>query len=128
ADQKRGCMKRLLLALVAWHLGTASVSAQSPRILVMPFEHTTRDPKIFWLSEASAVLVGDYVNLLGSDALTRDERRQALDRLQVPPAASLTDATVIRLGQLVGASQVVVGSLRLQEDVLVVQARSIALE
>ena len=53
---------------------------------------------------------------------------QAFERLQVPPAATLTDATVIRIGQLVGASQVVVGSLRLEGDALVVRARSIALE
>ena len=53
---------------------------------------------------------------------------QAFERLQVPPAAALTDATVIRIGQLVGAAQVVVGSLQLEGDVLVVRARSIALD
>ena len=53
---------------------------------------------------------------------------QAFERLQVPPAAALTDATVIRIGQLVGASQVVVGTLRLEDDTLVVRARSIALD
>ena len=40
----------------------------------------------------------------------------------------LTDATVIRIGQLVGASQVVVGSLQMDDDALVVRARSIALD
>ena len=42
---------------------------------------------------------------------------QAFERLQVPPAAALTDATVIRIGQLVGAARVVVGSLQLEDDV-----------
>ena len=46
---------------------------------------------------------------LGADAITREERQQAFERLQVPPAAALTDATVIRIGQLVGAARVVVG-------------------
>jgi tetratricopeptide (TPR) repeat protein len=94
----------------------------------MPFENVTRDSRIVWLGEASAVLVADDLNALGTSAITRDERRQAFDRLQVPPAAALTDATVIRIGQLVGASQVVVGSLELSTDTLVVRARSIALE
>ena len=35
---------------------------------------------------------------------------------------------MIRIGQLVGASQVVVGTLRLQGEALVVRARSIALD
>src|SRR5262249_11332338 len=62
------------------------------------------------------------------DAITREERRHAFERLQVPPAAALTDATVIRIGQLVGAATVVVGALELENDTLVVRARSIALE
>lgn len=98
------------------------------RVLVMPFENVTRESRIFWLSEASAILLADDLNALGAAALTREERREAFDRLQVPPAASLTDATVIRIGQLVGASQVIVGSLRLQGDTLLVNARSIALD
>ena len=57
-----------------------------------------------------------------------EERREAFERLQVPPAAALTDATVIRIGQLVGAAEVVVGTLQLEGDMLVVSARSIALE
>lgn len=98
------------------------------RMLVMPFENVTRDSRIIWLSEASAVLLADDLNAFGVNAITREERREAFDRLQVPPAASLTDATVIRIGQLVGASQVVVGTLQLEGDTLVVQARSIGLE
>ena len=98
------------------------------RILVMPFENVAHDSRIFWLSEASAVVLADDLSALGVDAMAREERRAAFDRLQVPPAASLTDATVIRIGQLVGASQVVVGTLRRQGDTLIVNARSIALD
>jgi tetratricopeptide (TPR) repeat protein len=109
--------------------GAARAAAQPPaRILVMPFENVSHDRRIFWLGEASAVLLGDDLNALGKNAISRDERRQAFDRLQVPPAAALTDATVIRIGQLVGASQVIVGSLELAGDELVVNAHSIALE
>ena len=92
-------------------MATAQTAPAPARILVMPFENVTRDSRIVWLGEASAVLVADDLNALGTSAITREERRQAFERLQVPPAAALTDATVIRIGQLVGASQVVVGSL-----------------
>jgi len=105
--------------------------AQAPtpaRTLVMPFENVTREGRIFWLTEGAAVLLTDDLNALGSAAITRIERQQAFERLQVPPVAALTDATVIRIGQLVGAAQVVVGSLQLESDVLVVRARSIALD
>jgi tetratricopeptide (TPR) repeat protein len=120
----------LAAALLAAFL-TAPVASHAqapPRILVMPFENVTRDSRIFWLTEAAAVLLADNLNALGAGAITREERRAAFERLQVPPASVLTDATVIRIGQLVGASHVVVGSLQLQGDTLLVRAKSIALE
>jgi tetratricopeptide (TPR) repeat protein len=107
----------------------AGLAAQTPpRILVMPFENITRDSRIFWLTEAAAVLLADNLNQRGASAITREERRAAFERLQVPPAAVLTDATVIRIGQLVGASHVVVGTLRLEGETLLVRAKSIGLE
>jgi len=107
----------------------APAAAQSaPRLLVMPFENASKESRIFWLSEASSVLLADDLNALNARAITREERRQAFDRLQVPAAATLSDATVIRIGQLVGASHVIIGTLTLDGDALVVRARSIALE
>lgn len=106
----------------------AQAVAAPARVLVMPFENVTREGRLFWLTEASAVLLTDDLNALGAGAITRTERRQAFERLQVPPAAVLTDATVIRIGQLVGAAQVVVGSLQMENDQVVVRARSIALD
>jgi len=121
-----GLLAAALLTLVTVPAGAQSL--QAPRILVMPFENVTRDGRIFWLTEAAAVLMADDLNALGAAAITRAERQQAFDRLQVPPAAALTDATVIRIGELVGAAQVIVGSLQLDGETIVVRARSIALE
>jgi tetratricopeptide (TPR) repeat protein len=125
-------MRRPVLAAALAALAFAvadTASSQTPqRILVMPFENVTRDSRIFWLTEAASVLLADNLNGLGANAITREERRAAFERLQVPPAAVLTDATVIRIGQLVGASQVVVGTLQLQGETLLVRAKSIGLE
>ncbi|MGE0448667.1 MAG: tetratricopeptide repeat protein [Vicinamibacterales bacterium] len=124
-----------VLAIVAGVLALLGAArpaqAQAPpsgRILVMPFENVTREGRIVWLGEAAAVLVADDLNALGASAITRDERRQAFDRLEVPPAAALTDATVIRIAQLVQAAQVIVGTLRVEGDDLIVQARAIELD
>lgn len=118
-------------ALAASTLALPSPLAAQPaigRILVMPFENVSRDSRIVWLGEAASVLIADDLNVLGAGAITRDERREAFERLQVPPAASLTDATMIRIGQLVRASQVVVGTLTMDGDTIVISARSITLE
>jgi tetratricopeptide (TPR) repeat protein len=106
----------------------AADAARPDRILVMPFENVKRDGSIFWLGEASSVLLADDLTASGLNAITRSERRQAFERLQVPSSAVLTDATVIRIGQLVGAAQVIVGSIQRDADELVVRARSLALD
>lgn len=125
--------RTIRVILVATALGWASVGealAQlaPDRVLVMPFENETREGRAFWLAEASAVLLGDELSALGAAAIHRQERREAFERLQVPPAAVLTDATVMRIGQLVGAAEVVVGTFRLEGNSLVVRARSLVLD
>jgi len=126
----RALVAGLTAAFTTFHILAAaqSPSGSNGRILVMPFENVSRDSRIFWLGEGASVVLADDLNALGGDAITREERRHAFERLQVPPVAVLTDATVIRIGQLLGASQVIVGSLELEGDSLVVHARSIALE
>ena len=123
-------MHVLLAAAVAAAVPqTPALDAPPPRrILVMPFENTVHEGAMVWLTEASAVLLADDLNALGAAAFTRDERRIAFERLQVPPSATLTDATVIRIAQLIGASDVIVGSLQADNGVLTVRARTIALE
>jgi tetratricopeptide (TPR) repeat protein len=105
-----------------------SAAQDAGRVLVMPFENVSRDGRIVWLGEAAAVLIADDLNALGTPAITRDERREAFDRLQVPSDASLTDATVIRIGELVRASQVVVGTVAMEGDDVVVRSRAIQLD
>ena len=125
---------RIALVAIGFVAGPAIAEAQSntqspaSRFLVMPFENVTRESRIVWLGEAAGVLLADDLNAFGVSAITREERREAFDHLQVPPSASLTDATVIRVGQIVGASQVVMGTVQLDGDQLVVRARAIALD
>jgi tetratricopeptide (TPR) repeat protein len=102
--------------------------AGAERWLVTAFENPSREPRLYWLSEAASVLLADDLTALGAAAIRRDERLTAFEQLQVPPVASLSHATVIRIGQLLGAAQVVIGSLTLAGDQLEVRARSIRLD
>jgi tetratricopeptide (TPR) repeat protein len=118
----------MIAMVLAATIAVSGQAAAPERILVMPFENVQRDGRIFWLGEAAAVLLTDELRTLGANPITRQERRQAFERLQVPPAAALTDATVIRIGQLVGAGKVILGTLELDQNTLVVRSRSVALE
>jgi len=96
--------------------------------LVLPFENANREPRVYWLSEGSAVLLTDDLLALGAQAITREDRLRAFESLSIPPVATLSHATVIRLGQLVGAAHVVSGRFELEGNTLTVRARAIRLD
>ena len=98
------------------------------QVLVMPFDNPHQDPKLYWLSEGSAVAFSEFLERYGASAVPRDERQSAFDRLQLPPAAALSHATVIKVGQFVGASDVIIGSYELAGDHLTVRVRVIGLD
>jgi Tfp pilus assembly protein PilF len=94
----------------------------------MPFENPHQDPKLYWLAEGSALLLSDLLERYGASATPREERLSAFERLQLPPAAALSHATVIKVGQLISASEVIIGSYELAGDHLSVRVRTIALD
>jgi tetratricopeptide (TPR) repeat protein len=128
-------MRRLSMrALVMCALAASSHAAQAQsaddldRFLVIPFDNPGHDAGIYWLGEASAILLADNLNASGRHAYLREERLEAFERLQVPAVASLSHATVIRLGQIVGATRVVIGSIALNGPRISVIAQDIRLD
>jgi len=113
-----------------WMVSLAgSAFAQTPdRMLVIPFENSRSEPRYQWLSEAAAVLLTDGLRERGAGAITRSERISAFEQLHLPIAASLSRATVIKVGQLLGAVEVVVGSFTVEGDELTVTAHTIRLD
>jgi tetratricopeptide (TPR) repeat protein/TolB-like protein len=116
------------VACLALFLVAAPAAAQQPRYLVIPFDNAQGEARLYWLSEGSAVQLTDDLLALGASAITRVDRLRAFESLNVPPVASLSHATVIRLGQLVAATHVVAGSFQLEGKTLTVRARVIRLD
>ena len=79
-------------------------------MLVLPFENTGHDPAPALARQASAVLVADGLNARGVAAISRDERVRAFEELHLPLSATLSRATLIKVAQLLGAVELVVGT------------------
>lgn len=105
----------------------------SARPLVLPFSVTVEaavpggEGAAFWLGEAAAILLADELDARGVTALSRVDRVEAFTRLQLPFVATLTRATMLRVAELVGATDLVVGEVRLGARMTVV-ARVISVE
>jgi tetratricopeptide (TPR) repeat protein len=116
----------LIVLLAAPSVAIAQASAA--RVLVVPFELAKIEPHHYWLGEASAILLADGLRSRGVAAIGRSERVNAFEQLHLPLTASLSRATIIKVGQLVGAGEVVVGSLALEGTELIARAHTIRLE
>jgi tetratricopeptide (TPR) repeat protein len=116
-----------VLAVAAAPQTPAPAARPVPRILVVPFE-TPRDGRTYWLGEAAAVVMTDDLNARGLGAITRAARERAFEQLHLPPHAVLSRATVIKVGELVGAIQVIVGDVRVDGDTLTVHAQPIRID
>ena len=127
---------RALIGLAACSVASAAaaqtagaIGAGAPaRVLVVPFENARDEPRFHWLSEAAAVLLTDGLRAGGSGAIVRSQRVRAFEQLYLPVSGSLSRATIIKVGQLVGAADVVVGTYRVDGTTLSVTARSIRLD
>ena len=108
--------------------GVTTPPRPAERILVVPFTNEQKEPRLAWLSEGAAVLLADELAARGHAAIRRPERVRAFERLHLPLSGSLSRATVIKVGQLVGASEVVVGTYRLDGEQLTVEAHSIRID
>jgi Flp pilus assembly protein TadD len=111
----------------------ASAHAQPPvsigaRQLVMAFENETHEARYDWLSEGSASVLTEDLTALGAQALSREDRLRAFEHLRVPAANTLSEATVIRVAQIVGATQVITGSFAVNGTLLTVHVRPIRLD
>lgn len=124
----------IVLGLAACLVPTRALAQTTPgsRVLVMPFaaEVDANAPggtgAALWLGEAASILIAEGLSSAGVGALSRDERLAAFDELNLPMTSALTRATMIRVGELIGASEIVFGDLHLG-DTLQVHARMIRL-
>ncbi len=129
-------LRRVVGALIIVVAACPPASAQSvvvERPLVLPFAVVV-DGDVpggqgagFWLGEAAALLLAEELDARDIAVFSRSERVAAFASLQLPVTAPLTRATMIRVGELVGATELVVGEIRLGTR-LTITARTISLE
>jgi predicted Zn-dependent protease len=107
---------------------TAPGETPPGRVLVVPFENSARDLRVHWIGEAAAVLLADALNVRGLGAFSRSERVRAFEQLHLPASGTLSRATLLRVGHMVGASEVILGQFRLDDEELTVTVQSVRID
>jgi predicted Zn-dependent protease len=97
-------------------------------MLALPFASDASQPRTYWLGEGVTLLVIDELDALGVPVLTRDERLQVFDELRVPAGVALTRATLLRVADLVGAAEIIEGSVTVDAAEVTVRARGLLVQ
>jgi tetratricopeptide (TPR) repeat protein len=87
--------------------------ARADTILVLPFFNRSNSPNVDWIGESIAEDVSEGLYSQGAIVLDREDRLEAYRRLSIRPNALLTHASIIKVGDLLDASQVVYGQFEL---------------
>jgi tetratricopeptide (TPR) repeat protein len=106
-----GVVSVVALLAVGLPAGPAGIAAQTPGAvtLVVPFALEKFEPRVAWLGEGTAIGVSAALVDRGVEVVSRAERLEVFERLQLPPGVPLTRATIIKVAELVGASRVILG-------------------
>src|SRR5262249_7919272 len=119
----------VLIVLTPWpSVSLAQSAAGSDAWLIVPFELTSPTARTYWLGEGVAGLLGDELEHLGLRTLGRDARAAALDQLRLPTSVTLTRATNIRVGELLGARMLVFGTVTTDESAVTLTVRRLQME
>ena len=101
------------LALISLVLFLSS-PVRADTVLVLPFFNGSGTASLDWIGESVAETVREAFASQGMIALSRDDREEAYRRLQFHSHATMTLASVIRLGQSLDADQVIYGEFDLK--------------
>jgi tetratricopeptide (TPR) repeat protein len=82
--------------------------------LVLPFFNASRTSNIEWIGESVSESIREALSSQGLVTLNRDDRLEAYRRLGLRFEATLTRATLIKIGQALDADEVIYGDFEFQ--------------
>lgn len=118
----------IAVCLMAGPVMAQEIDSPTPEWLVVPLEVENPSPRTYWLGEGAAVLLEGELTRLGIGVFSRQARVGALDEFRLPTSMTLTRATHIRVGALLGASVAVFGRMTADGDTLRITAQRLELD
>ncbi len=112
-------MLLILLALLSAPAGNS--------IMIFPLENGA-GPSLAWVSEGVALSVGEQMRIAGVDVIGREERLEYLRRADLPSGMQLSNASMIRVGQIAEVDFIVTGRYSGSDDKLDINLQVIDLK
>jgi tetratricopeptide (TPR) repeat protein len=100
----------VFFVFIVLHLWIGSpLYAATQTAVVMPFANLSTNPSLQWISESFPELLQDRLSGPNLNLLGRDERLIAFDRIGIPYSSHLSKASLIKIGQELDSSLLILG-------------------
>jgi len=103
----RGLFVSSALAML---IAAAGSAVEAVKIVVLPLDNLSKTASLQWLSEGLAVELSEQLPVPGLDVVGRDRTAPMVEALDLPPNASLSRASMIRVAQECAADYLLTGS------------------
>lgn len=105
---------------------SAVAVAQAPgtqTVLVLPFDDSTHQPGLAWISEAFPEVMGQRLKSESLYLISRDDRQYAFDRMGIPVNLHASRATLYRIAAQLDADYIVLGNYSYDGQVFTARAQ-----
>ncbi len=107
---KIGSVIRLLPVLFV----TASLLPAADTIAILPLFNYSALPNLDWIGESAAEAIRESLSSEGDLVLKREDRVEVFRRLSIRPNATLTKASVLKVGEALDAGQIIFGEFEVK--------------
>jgi tetratricopeptide (TPR) repeat protein len=97
------------LLVVAISSTVASTPIKAATLIVLPLKNNSTYPDVNWVGDSVAETLRSELNSSGQIVLSRDGVEEGMKRLNLRPGVTYTKATLIKLGQTLGADNIIYG-------------------
>jgi Flp pilus assembly protein TadD len=120
-------VQKLLLCLLLV-LGKAWTASAATTYLVFPLENQTKLKSLSWIGEGLAVAISGALQAPGLETISWEERIRFIEASDLPPATTLSRASMIRVAQRASADRMVFGGYTGTEENLHISIRILDLK
>ena len=98
----------IVLLLPSFALAEGPSGTQT--VLVLPFDNSTHQPGLEWISEAFPEILGQRLAAQSLFVISREDRQYAFDRMGIPINLHASRATLYRIASQLDADYIILGS------------------
>ena len=117
-------MRKIAVVTVLFFFFEAAAAVSNPvKTIVFPLEDESQAESLDWLSEGIALSISEQIADGGVDAMSRQQRMNLVESLDLPPGALLSRASMIRVAEKASADWIVLGAFTGRESSLRITVR-----